>query len=334
MNKSSQAELWFERRYDALPEQVFAAWTDPAQVRHWLFTSAYGEGQSVALAARAGGSWSITNRRDGIDYTAQGEFLEFDPPRRLSMSFAMLQFSPDSDVLAVDIAADGEGGSLMRFVQSGPGIAEELAQTPAGRDSESAAGWRIMFDNLAGVLASRRGHGRAEGEGTVRFDRLLPGPVEKVWRWIVDSEKRAQWLAPGELPSAPGQSFELVFDNARLSPHAAPIPERFKKYEGIFHSRHEILRIDPPRLLAMTWGGGNEPPSEVMFELTPEGKQTRLTITHTRLKDPATRLDVSGGWHAHLAVLTERLAGRTPPAFLAMVATIEDAYAQREPRQP
>ena len=52
------------------------------------------------------------------------------------------------------------------------------------------------------------------------------------------------------------------------------------------------------------------------------------------LKDPATRLDVSGGWHAHLGVLTERLAGRTPPAFLAMVAIIEDAYAQREPRRP
>lgn len=330
MNKSPCPELRLERHYDAPPEEVFAAWTDPALVRRWLFTSAYGEGQSVALAARAGGNWSITDRRDGADHTVQGEILEFDPPRRLSMSFAMPQSSPDSDVLAMKVEAGGEGGCLMRFVQSGPGIARELARTPAGQDSGSAAAWRIMFDNLAGVLASRVGHGRvADEETAVRFERLLPGPIERVWHWIADSDKRAQWLAPGELPAAPGQSFDLVFDNAGLSPHRAPIPERFRKYEGVFRSRHQVLRLDPPRLLAMTWGGGKEPPSEVVFELAPEGDKTRLTITHTRLKDRAIRLDVSGGWHAHLAVLAERLAGRTPPAFLAMVATIEDDYARR-----
>ncbi|WP_161567820.1 SRPBCC domain-containing protein [Pigmentiphaga sp. H8] len=304
MSKHPDTELRLERRYDAPAERVFAAWTDPALARRWRSTAAH------------------------------GEFLALDPPRRLSMRFAMPGLAQDSDVLTVEIVADGEGGSLMRFAQSGPGIARELAKAPAGQDSESAAGWRGMFDNLAGVLASQGGHGREEAEGTVRFERLLPGPIERVWRWIADSDKRAQWLAPGELPTAPGQSFELVFDNARLSPHTAPIPERLRKYEGIFHSRHEVLRLDPPRLLAMTWGGGKEPPSEVVFELTPEGDRTRLTITHTRLKDQATRLDVSGGWHAHLAVLTERLAGRTPPAFLAMVAAIEDDYAQREPRHP
>ena len=33
--------------------------------------------------------------------------------------------------------------------------------------------------------------------GTVRFERLLPGPVERVWSYLTDSEKRGQWLASG-----------------------------------------------------------------------------------------------------------------------------------------
>ena len=33
---------------------------------------------------------------------------------------------------------------------------------------------------------------------TIRFERLLPGPVERVWAYLVESTKRATWLAAGE----------------------------------------------------------------------------------------------------------------------------------------
>ena len=39
----------------------------------------------------------------------------------------------------------------------------------------------------------------AEGEiidtQTVRFERLLPGPIERVWAYLTESEKRRKWLA-------------------------------------------------------------------------------------------------------------------------------------------
>ena len=31
--------------------------------------------------------------------------------------------------------------------------------------------------------------------GTVKMERLLPGPVERVWAYLTESDKRARWLA-------------------------------------------------------------------------------------------------------------------------------------------
>jgi uncharacterized protein YndB with AHSA1/START domain len=30
---------------------------------------------------------------------------------------------------------------------------------------------------------------------TLRIERLLPGPIERVWQYLTDSDKRATWLA-------------------------------------------------------------------------------------------------------------------------------------------
>ena len=33
--------------------------------------------------------------------------------------------------------------------------------------------------------------------GTMKLERLLPGPVERIWAYLVDPDKRAAWLAGG-----------------------------------------------------------------------------------------------------------------------------------------
>lgn len=40
------------------------------------------------------------------------------------------------------------------------------------------------------------GYGEKIAEESIRFERLLPGPIERVWAFLTESDKRGQWLAP------------------------------------------------------------------------------------------------------------------------------------------
>ena len=44
---------------------------------------------------------------------------------------------------------------------------------------------------------------------TIQFVRILPGPIEKIWSYLVDSDKRGEWFAKGDLPDKVGEKFEL-----------------------------------------------------------------------------------------------------------------------------
>ncbi|HUK06032.1 MAG TPA: SRPBCC domain-containing protein, partial [Burkholderiales bacterium] len=48
---------------------------------------------------------------------------------------------------------------------------------------------------------------------TIRFERLLPGPIERVWEYLTVSEKRAAWLAAGEFDLRVGGRIELIVNN-------------------------------------------------------------------------------------------------------------------------
>ena len=39
-----------------------------------------------------------------------------------------------------------------------------------------------------------------DGTQVVRFERLLPGPIERVWAYLTESDKRSLWLASGAMP--------------------------------------------------------------------------------------------------------------------------------------
>lgn len=163
---------------------------------------------------------------------------------------------------------------------------------------------------------------------TLRFERLLPGPIERVWAYLTESDKRGTWLASGEMELRPGGRAEFHFRNSELSAHNETIPEKYKQYEDVrFTGR--IVRAESPRLLVFTWPEENDTDSEVTFELSSEGDLVRLVLTHRLLEVRATRLSVAAGWHTHLGVLADRLHGRTVRAFWSVVETLEAEYAQR-----
>jgi uncharacterized protein YndB with AHSA1/START domain len=144
--------LRMTRQFDASPERVFDAWLKPEIARKWLFTTPADETYTANLDARVGGTWTITARRGGIDYTAIGEYLEIDRPYRLVFTFAMPQFSPHSDRITVELTPSG-AGCILAFTQEGIDIANELRGLPVGVEGGSERGWNDMFDLLAANLA-------------------------------------------------------------------------------------------------------------------------------------------------------------------------------------
>jgi uncharacterized protein YndB with AHSA1/START domain len=164
---------------------------------------------------------------------------------------------------------------------------------------------------------------------TLRIRRVLPGPIERVWAYLTESDKRGRWLASGPMELQVGGRVELTFRNTELSPHAEPPPDKYRKYEGAgFQGR--VTRCEPPRLLSYTWGEGFEG-SEVTFELTPQGEGVLLVLTHRRLPDRTTMVRVASGWHAHLEILLDRLSGQEPGPFWSTLARLEAEYEKRLP---
>lgn len=95
---------------------------------------------------RVGGQWTIVRKDGDKTYTATGEYMEVERPHRIKYTYRMPQFSPNTDVITIEIESDGKGGSVMTFIEEGPDIAEELAPLKAGVMSESEKGWRRLFD--------------------------------------------------------------------------------------------------------------------------------------------------------------------------------------------
>jgi uncharacterized protein YndB with AHSA1/START domain len=177
---------------------------------------------------------------------------------------------------------------------------------------------------------------QADGEiidaRTVRFERLLPGPIERVWAYLTESEKRRKWLAAGDMDLRAGGRAALRFNRSELTPHKETTPEKYKKYDGSAIVYWEITRCDPPRLLSARWGENAED-SEVTFELQPRGSDVLLTVTHRRLPDRDMLVSVSGGWHIHLEILADHLNGRVPPPFWSTHASLAAEYEKRIPAE-
>ena len=123
---------------------------------------------------------------------------------------------------------------------------------------------------------------------TLRIRRVLRGPIERVWAYLVDPDKRALWLAGGKFDLRVGGKIRLEFDHACLSADKVP-PAKYKdmgkpQFEGV------ITRLEPNRVLAYTWPFKSEA-SEVTFELEPrEVKPTREPARPTRARIPRNRM--------------------------------------------
>ena len=133
--------LQIVRRFNVHPKVVFDAFTNPEAMRVW-----WTDTTTFDINLTVGGHWKITRTEGEMVFTALGEYLEIESPHHLQYTYSMPQFSPNQDIITIDIAEDEADSCTLTFTESGPDIDEELRELADGSISESEKGWQQAFD--------------------------------------------------------------------------------------------------------------------------------------------------------------------------------------------
>ena len=159
---------------------------------------------------------------------------------------------------------------------------------------------------------------------TLKLERVLPGPVERVWDYLTKSDLRRQWLASGDMQMKAGTEFEMTWRNDELTSPPGQRPEGFSEQHTAVC---RILEADPPHKLSYTFGKAGE----VTFTLEPQGDEVLLTLIHRRMPDRNIMFMVGPGWHAHLDILVAKMRGLKTEPFWESWVKLKAEYAQRLP---
>ncbi|MEX0662649.1 MAG: SRPBCC family protein [Balneolaceae bacterium] len=173
-------------------------------------------------------------------------------------------------------------------------------------------------------------HGIFPEPETIQFERLLPGPAERIWDYLTKSEFKAKWLSAGDVEPRVGGKVEFRFQHKNLSETDDPIPDKYKHMVDGTYFEGKVTEWNPYKKLSYTWGEETGEESEVTYELIPKkDEKVLLRLTHRRLgDDPDTLISVSSGWHTHLEILSDKLEGKKPKGFWKVHNRMEKEYEQ------
>jgi uncharacterized protein YndB with AHSA1/START domain len=129
---------------DASPERVWAALTDPAIIKQYMF------GSDVTSDWQVGSTITYAGEYEGKKYEDHGEILEIRPPEVLRTThFSPLGGKPDVPENYHEITytlSDENGATNVRLTQDNNGSEEER--------EHSAANWQQMLESLRSVVES------------------------------------------------------------------------------------------------------------------------------------------------------------------------------------
>jgi uncharacterized protein YndB with AHSA1/START domain len=126
-----QLALRYERRYEATPDEVWSAVTDPDSIKRWLFADS-------VIEPRVGGAFRLTWDEDHTT----GSVLAWEPPKLLEVEWLE---SDLQSILRIEISAVEDGTLLVLDHR-------KLTTEPALR---VGPGWHAHLDTLGTVLAGR-----------------------------------------------------------------------------------------------------------------------------------------------------------------------------------
>ena len=134
----------------------------------------------------------------------------------------------------------------------------------------------------------------------IESDVFLPKPPSTVWRALTEPDLLGAWLMENDFEPVVGHPFTF---------RAEPVPSQ--GFDGMIAC--EVLAIEPERMLAISWSSSGVD-STVTWRLEPEGRGTRLFLTHDGFDDSDPRQAIvkgilGGGWRGHLVSRLEKLVG-------------------------
>jgi len=172
-------------------------------------------------------------------------------------------------------------------------------------------------------LAPNEDYGVLTEPMTLTIQRFLPGPIERIWSYLTDSDLRRKWLAAGDMKLEVGAPFTLTWRNNELMENPGTTPPGYSE-EHSMESR--ITELDPPNRITFTWFASG---STVTFELAPRGERVLLTVIHRGIPSRDVLLKVGPGWHNHLDVLVARANGTEPQPFWEKFLRLQKEYERR-----
>lgn len=138
MNAQTGA-LVVERVLPASPDEVFDAWTTPAQMAAWMSPVGAAEAE---VDLRVGGSFRVVMVEARLEHT--GEYLEIDRPRRLVFTWVSPFTGAEPSVVTVELRPHDDGTCV---VLTHEGLPEDVVD--GHRD-----GWGAMIERLTVILAT------------------------------------------------------------------------------------------------------------------------------------------------------------------------------------
>jgi uncharacterized protein YndB with AHSA1/START domain len=143
---------------------------------------------------------------------------------------------------------------------------------------------------------------------TVILRRRYDAPIDDVWDAITDPDRIRRWFLPVTGDLRPGGTYQT---------------------QG--NAGGEILRCEPPRLLAVTWFFGPRTAGDVSVvevRLSEDGDATTLVLDHAATVDPDRWGEygpgaVGVGWDLTLLGLWGHLSGQEPPDHEAFESSPE-----------
>lgn len=140
-----KTSLRVRRVYNAPVAKVYAAWTDPEQVKQWMGPSDDFGPTEVTSDVRVGGRYHIVmHAPDGETHHVTGTYKEIVPNRKLVYTWSWESTPERESLVTVEFKPSGEGTELL--------LTHERFADSQARDKHQH-GWNGCVDRLGRYLS-------------------------------------------------------------------------------------------------------------------------------------------------------------------------------------